>query len=97
MAKTYSRSEEFRLLCGKLDGLALLPLAMVPEGMRYIKSIATSDAEPLVDYFDQTYVSGSWQMQRIDDGDSDEEDPDDPKHLPPMRLRLRPPIFPPPL
>ena len=59
---------------------------MVPEGMRYIKSIATSDAEPLVDYFDQTYVSGSWQMQRIDDGDSDEEDPDDPKHLPPMRL-----------
>jgi hypothetical protein len=52
------KDDEFRLFCGQLDALAFLLLWEVHEGMQYIKQTMPEAAEPLVDYFDRTYVSG---------------------------------------
>lgn len=54
----YKEDSDFRSFCGKLDGLALLPVDRVQEGMDYLKRSAPDAAAPLVDYFDATYVSG---------------------------------------
>ena len=54
----YKDDNELRLFCGQLDALAFLPLWEVHEGIQYIKQTMPEAAEPLVDYFDRTYVSG---------------------------------------
>jgi hypothetical protein len=54
----YKDDNEFRPFCDPLNALALLPLWEVHEGMQYIKQTMSEAAEPLVDYFDRTYVSG---------------------------------------
>ena len=41
-----------------LDGLSFLPLEQVPHGMAYLREIVPPELEPLVDYFDENYVSG---------------------------------------
>ena len=58
LTNMYKDDNEFRLFCGQLDALAFLPLWEVHEGMQYIKQTMPEAAEPLVDYFDRTYVSG---------------------------------------
>jgi hypothetical protein len=79
----YRGDEEFRLFCGQLDALALLPPSQVREGMAYLKGIAPDAAIDLVTYFDSTYVSGplrkraAYQQGIV------------------MRLRRSPPLFPP--
>ena len=40
-----------------LDGLAFLPVDSVPAGMAYLRTVVPAGAEPLVDYFDATYVT----------------------------------------
>jgi len=45
LVQRYREEEEVKLFCGMLDGLAFLP-----EGL-----------EPLLDYFDNTYVSGAFR------------------------------------
>ena len=40
-----------------LDGLAFLPVDIVPAGMAYLRTVVPAGAEPLVDYFDATYVT----------------------------------------
>ena len=52
LANVYKDDAEFRLLCGTLDALALLPTDKVKEGMEYIRRVAPDSAAPLVDYFD---------------------------------------------
>ena len=54
--------EEFKLFCGQLDALAFLPIDDIPAGMLYLREITPPPphAEPLVDYFDQTYVTGTY-------------------------------------
>ena len=42
-----------------LDGLSFLPLEQVPQGMAYLREIVPPELEPLVDYFDENYVSTS--------------------------------------
>ena len=71
LTNLYQENEEFRLFCGQLDGLAFLP----PE-----------EAEPLVTYFDVTYVSGQLRQRRGPVGDDG---------VPPIRIRRSPPMFPP--
>ncbi|KAF0705460.1 MULE domain-containing protein [Aphis craccivora] len=51
-------NENFSLFCSKIDALAILPIDDVPAGMDYIKSIMPDEARELVNYFDQTYISG---------------------------------------
>ena len=58
LTNMYKDDNEFRIFCGQLDALAFLPLWEVHEGMQYIKQTMPEAAEPLVDYFDHTYVSG---------------------------------------
>ena len=59
LSELYKTDDTFRLFCGQLDALALLPLASVYAGMAYLRGIMPAAAEELVDYFDATYVSGS--------------------------------------
>lgn len=49
---------------GMLDALAFLPIDRVAEGMAYLRTITPAAAEPLIDYFDSTYVSGTLRQQR---------------------------------
>ena len=68
-----------------LDGLAFLPIADLPEGIAYIRSVITeepAETEELVDYFETTYVTGTYRpVQRNGE----------------QRLTMRrvPPMFPP--
>jgi hypothetical protein len=80
LTNLYQTDDDFRLFCGKLDALALLPVADVPDAMEHLKQIMPDAAQPLVQYFDQTYVNGEYrQVQRGD-------------HI---RIRRIAPIFPP--
>ena len=79
----YRTNEEFRLFCGQLDGLALLPLAQVSAGMDHLKQNAPEAAAGLVKYFDETYVSGPLRRRPLADGVED------------VHLRRASPRFPP--
>ena len=70
-----------------LDGLALLPEDKVQEGMEYIKEDIPAGMEPLVEYFDSVYVTGTFRRIHA---------PELPADGPPAPLRLRhiPPRFP---
>ena len=63
----YRDDEEFKL-SGQLDALAFLPLDDITAGMMYLREITPLDAEPLVDYFDQTYVTGTYRHVRAGHG-----------------------------
>jgi len=65
MTDLYKSDEEFRLFCGQLDALALLPLDQVKEGMAYIRKYIHPGAEDLVVYFDNTYVSGQFRRRKM--------------------------------
>ncbi|CAN8017147.1 unnamed protein product [Ixodes persulcatus] len=58
----YKTDDQFRKLCGMLDGLAFLPPQLVPEGLSYIRGKATGDMGDLLDYFDSTYVNGPFRI-----------------------------------
>jgi len=44
-----------------LDGLAFLPVDLVPDGMAYVREVAPEALGCIVDYFDATYVSGAYR------------------------------------
>ena len=69
-----------------LDGLAFLPLDEVNNGMDFLKANTPEGLEDLVQYFDTTYVSGSYR--RIQ---PPPEQPDGP--LPAIRVHRAPPLF----
>jgi len=58
MATKYRTNENFRLLCGTLDGLIFLPVADVIAGLDWLKTQAQATYAGLVEYFDETYVNG---------------------------------------
>ena len=64
----YKDDEEFRHFCGMLDGLAFLPSENVIEGMNILKEVSPQQAEPLLDYFDKTYVNGTRRVVNIRNG-----------------------------
>ena len=82
-ARKYKTDKEFRLYCGQLDALALLPVEMAPEAMLYLRQTAPDDAAELVEYFDSTYVSGPLRRQPLTRGRTG------------IRLRRCQPLFPP--
>ena len=85
LTEQYKSHEDFKLFCGMLDGLAFLPINDVAEDMTFLKGQIPEGAEPLVEYFDHTYVTGSLQrVQRPGQGEM-------------IRIRRRPPTFPPEL
>jgi len=58
---THCRSdEEVKLFYGMLDGMVLLPVSEVPQGFQYLKAHTPEGLEPLINYFDARYVSGSY-------------------------------------
>lgn len=58
LVQDYRTNDDFRLTCAMLDGLAFLPLADVAAGMGHIRQVSPQLAQPLIEYFDETYVSG---------------------------------------
>ena len=59
----YRDNEEFRLFVGQLDALAFLPPDQVRDVMAHLQRVMPAAAADLVQYFDETYVSG--RVQRI--------------------------------
>lgn len=56
----YRNDEEFRLFCRAIDRLAFFPVVNdVQTGMAYLRRVAPVAALPLLNYFDETYVTGS--------------------------------------
>ena len=57
----YDNEREFKIFVRMLDALAFLPTAQVNAGMTYLRGTMSPEAAPIVDYFDSTYVSGSFR------------------------------------
>ena len=68
--------------CGKLDGLAFLPLGRISEGMVVLKGEVSEPLTKVLTYFDYTYLAGSHRRVTWPGGV--------------LRLRRTPPRFPPP-
>jgi MULE transposase domain len=61
LTNMYKNVDKFNHFCGMLDGLAFLPLEYVFKGMDYLKTIVPTEGEELLNYFDTTYVNGSFR------------------------------------
>jgi hypothetical protein len=59
LQSAYRSDDDIRLFVGMLDGLAYLPVNDVTEGYRFLKTTAPSGLVPLVEYFGETYVTGT--------------------------------------
>ena len=59
LVNRYNSEAEIKHFCGMLDGLALLPVDKVSEGMNFLRNNTPDGLDDLVNYFDSTYVSGS--------------------------------------
>jgi len=55
----YTSDQEFALHARMLYGLAYVPAADVPTALEIIRSTMPAVGQPLVQYFDSTYVNGS--------------------------------------
>jgi len=65
LAAQYRQDDDLQLFCSQMDGLAFLPIIDVPAGMVHLRAICPPAAQPLIDYFDRTYVSGGNGVQPI--------------------------------
>lgn len=91
LSNLYKENEDVRTFCGMLDGLAFLPLDKIVDGMLFIRENTPPELEALVDYFDSTYVSGSFRRVQPVNPNAHHDDP------PRVRFRRLPPMFPPSL
>lgn len=82
LATEYRENDELKQFVGMIDGLAFLPVDEVVEGMTALKDLAPDSVMPVIDYFDNTYVSGGYKSVRGPNGI--------------IRMRRTPPRFPPP-
>ncbi|XP_076041795.1 uncharacterized protein LOC143025681 [Oratosquilla oratoria] len=64
----YRENEEFQKFVGMMDGLAFLPVADVKDGLAYLSTIVPDDGLELLEYFDATYVNGSYRRVRSRQG-----------------------------
>ena len=60
----YRENKDIKHFVGMMDGLAFLPTDEVGEGMKFLKENAPTGCEELLQYFDATYVSGSFRQIR---------------------------------
>ena len=59
LAAIYQNSDEVKLWYGMVDGLAFLPQNHIAAGMQHFQqNVPAGFVVPLLDYFDETYVSG---------------------------------------
>ena len=79
----YNQNENVKVFCGMLDALALLPLPDVEEAVWWLKDNIPDRAEPLVAYFDRTYVTGTFRRAQAIPGQAG------------IRMRRIQPLFPP--
>ena len=87
LVQHYREEDDVKLFCGMMDGLAFLPEDDVPDGMAYLRDNIPEGLEPLLQYFDQIYVSGTYhQIQLLQRPDGT---------MPPLRMRRKPPMYPP--
>ena len=68
-ATAYKSDDDLHLFCGMIDARAFLPLADIASGMAYLRIIAAANATQLLDFFDETYLSGS--CRTVLNGNSD--------------------------
>jgi len=64
LQKLYTNNDSFSHFCGMLDGLAglaFLPLHKIDEGMNFLKTVVPPEADELLEYFDCTYVTGTYK------------------------------------
>ncbi|XP_074652694.1 uncharacterized protein LOC141907015 [Tubulanus polymorphus] len=57
LATMYRDDKDFQLFCGKLNGLAFLPVDDVESRYNHIRETAPEEATELVDYFGSNFVS----------------------------------------
>ena len=82
----YRADEDVRHFCGMLDGLAFLPVDDVPAGMQHVReNMPTEELQPLLEYFDATYVTGKFR--------SIQPPPNDDGSVPALRVRRASPTF----
>ena len=82
MVELYKSNDDVKLICGMIDGLAFLPVGNVSDGMDYLRNNTPDECERLLDYFDKTYVSGTFRrIQPVDEG------------VLAVRVRRIPPLF----
>jgi len=60
LKSAYLEDPDIRHFCGTLDGLAFLPVNLVPEGIAYVSEVAPDALGCIVDYLDAIYVSGAF-------------------------------------
>ncbi|KAK2142004.1 hypothetical protein LSH36_1007g01010 [Paralvinella palmiformis] len=59
----YRENDDIKRCCGMLDGFAILAIGDVVSRIQYLRENTPDELEPLIDYFDSTYISG--QFRRI--------------------------------
>lgn len=64
LANFYKENDDFKRICGMMDGLAFLPVPDVIQGMDLLRRIAMPEADDVLDYFDSTYVNGMYRNVR---------------------------------
>eukprot|EP00102_Acyrthosiphon_pisum_P022290 XP_016659500.1 PREDICTED: endocuticle structural glycoprotein SgAbd-9-like [Acyrthosiphon pisum] len=82
LTNDYKSDEEFSAFYRQLDALAYLPLCDIAEGMVYLKSIMSEKGSAILEYFDNTYVTGTFRRINSTQDNC-------------IRLRNYPPLFPP--
>lgn len=80
LVSSYREDESFRTFVGMLNALAFLPADEVEDGMQLLRAFMPSVAGALTEYFDSTYVSGSFRRLTRPNGG--------------LHLRRLPPRFP---
>ena len=78
LVSMYRQNEDMKQFCGMIDSLAFLPVDDLPRAMGFLKDTCPPELEDLLDYFDTTYVSGSYK--RINRAEK-------------MKLKKIPPLF----
>ena len=62
----YTNDDDFRVLCGMMDGLAFLPVPDLTNGIYLLRTLCPDDppeVAELLDYFDSTFISGRLRQQ----------------------------------
>ena len=63
----YNSDGDFKKFVRMMDAVPLLPLDKVHEGLSHLRDICPQEAERLLDYFDSTYVSGTFRRVTTND------------------------------
>lgn len=79
LVNEYRNNEEFSEFCSMMDGIAFLPEIEIVQGMLFLQTIMPATAAPLVNYFDETYVTG--RLVQLNNGDQRQLEPQFPPSL----------------